>query len=122
MMMGFAVAIISPTDFEWSSLGTAFVCVFLAGLVSLMVTAKTSRKTGNSVTGVLIGTITRATMIGILLIVVVATQRKNFALYVLCFSILFYLAMISLNAWLVTPVKHNRHEAGSSRDKSNGYS
>ena len=110
------VAVISPPDFEWASLGTAFACVFLAGLISLTATGTIKRQINNDVVKVLFGTVVRTGLIGVAIVTVVVTQSKNFAFYMLCFSIIFYLGMVFLNTWLMLPVKRHGQETGSSRD------
>ena len=115
---GIVIAIISPPDFEWNALGIAFTCVFLVGLISLAVTGIMRGRVANDVVNVLAGILVRTLLIGVLLIIVILTHRKSFAFYVLCFSILFYLGMISLNAWLVMPAQQNHHETDSSRGSS----
>ena len=116
LAVGLVIAFISPPGLVWSSLGISFVCVFLAGLISLVATGMMRQLVSNDIVRVLTGTVVRTGLIGVFLVVIIVTQQKNFVLYVLCFSMLFYLGMISLNTWLVLPAQPNHHETDSSRD------
>ncbi len=116
LLAGLGVTLISPKEFTWGSFGTAFSGVFLVGLLSLVLTGLIRKKISNDVVNVLTGTIFRTTLIGGFIIVVVVTQSKNFAFYMLCFSVVFYFGMVFLNAWLITPGGQKRRETVSDRD------
>jgi hypothetical protein len=113
---GLIVVLVSPRGFEWNAFTTAFVCVFLSGLLSLVSTGLLKRQNTNEVINVLFCTLIRTGLIGIAIIIVVITQSKNFAFYMLCFSIIFYMGMVTLNTWLVLPAKPNHPVTGSNRD------
>ena len=115
LTVGLVVAIIVPRGFEWSSLGISFVCVFLAGLISQTVTGVMRRRGTNDIVSALTGTVFRTGIVAVFIVVIIVTQRKDYAFCVLCFSILFYLGMIALNAWLVMPAKINHRETDSNR-------
>jgi len=120
VVVGLIAVLILPTDFEWSSVVTAFLCVFLIGLISLVFHGLLKPQITNDIVRVMFGTLFRATLTSMAIVIVVITQPKHFAFYMLCFSIVFYMGMVSLNTWLMLPVQHNCQETGSNRDKSNG--
>ena len=122
---GLIVALITPRGFEWTAFTTAFLCVFLSGLISLGVAGLLKRQNPNDVANVLFGTLIRTALFAATIVIVIITQSKNFAFYMLCFSVVFYTCMVSLNTWLFlpakNPVKSHGPETGSSRDEFNGY-
>ena len=122
---GIIVTLFVPHGFEWNAFTTAFLCVFLSGLVSIGSAGLLKRKNANDVINVLFCTLIRTALIGTAIVIVVITQSKNFAFYMLCFSIFFYLGMVSLNTWLILPAKNpvirKELKTGSSRDEFNGY-
>jgi len=120
LVAGLITALISPIDFEWGAFATAFLCVFLVGIISLVSPGLMKRQTTNDIVRIMFGTLFRATLSGMAIVIVVITQPKTFAFYMLCFSVIFYLGMVFLNTWLMLPVQHNRQEPDSNRGKSNG--
>jgi len=112
------VVLISPRGFEWSALTVAFLCVFLSGLISMGSTGWLRRQNTNDVINVLFGTLIRTTLIGTTIVIVITTQSKNFAFYMLCFSMFFYLGMVFLNTWLILPNKSQ----GKSHERVTGSS
>jgi len=120
VVAGLIAVLIFPNKFEWSAVVTAFLCVFLIGLISLVSPGLLKRQITNDIVRIMFGTLFRATLTGMAIVIVVITQPKNFAFSMLCFSIVFYMGMVSLNTWLTLPVQHNRQELSSNRDISNG--
>jgi hypothetical protein len=116
LVAGLGVALISPRGFETNALTIAFVCVFLSGLISFGANGLLKRQNINEVINVLFCTFIRTGLVGVAIVAVAITQSKNFAFYMLCFSIIFYMGMVSLNTWLVLPAKPNQHITGSNRD------
>jgi hypothetical protein len=121
LVAGLIIVLISPHGFQWNAFTTSFLCVFLSGLISMGSTGLLKRQNTNDVISILFGTLLRSALIGTAIVFVVITQSKNFAFYMLCFSIVFYLGMVSLNTWLVLPAKPNQHITGSNRDEFNEY-
>ena len=97
----------------------AFCSVYLAGLVSLTVVYAIRKSQGDQfgIMTVLAGTLARTFIVGTAIILVIVTQEKKVAFFMLCFSIVFYLCLIPLNVWLTTLPKNpktgsrdNHHE------------
>jgi len=116
LVTGLIVTLIAPHGFERNAFTTAFLCVFLSGLISMGSSGLLARQKTHDVVNILLGTLIRTALIGTAIVIVVVTQSKNFAFYMLCFSIIFYMGMVSLNTWLVLPAKPNQHVTGLSRD------
>ena len=99
-LSGCVASMVTPRDLTWASPVAAFVSVFLAGLLSLVIVGILQKHNANGVICVMAGIIIRMTLIGAAIIIVVLTQQKNVAFYVLCFSIVYYLGMLPVCLWL----------------------
>lgn len=100
LLSGFVVNVISLPDFDWVSLGAAFVSVFLAGLTSLVIFTVLKRRNVNGAICALAATFARAMIVGTGLAAVVLAQQKNAAFYMLCFLVVFYMGMLPVCTWL----------------------
>jgi len=89
----------------WLPFLVAFPGVFLAGVVSLAVTCGMRKQYGKSVLDVLAATLLRAVIVAAMIGAVIVTQPKEFVFYVLCLTIVFYLGMLPVHAWLTMPGK-----------------
>lgn len=105
VVVGIAVTQMDLKKFEWASFLTGFGAVLLAGWVSLIVADWARRCFPKSVTEVLLATICRIATLGMVIITVIVTQSKSFVFYTLCFSIVFYLGLLPVNVWLMSPRK-----------------
>ena len=99
-LSGCVASMVTLRDLTWASPVAAFVSVFLAGLLSLVIVGILQKHNANGVICVMAGIIIRMTLIGAAIIIVVLTQQKNIAFYVLCFSIVYYLGMLPVCLWL----------------------
>ena len=100
LLSGLVASAISLQDFNWFAPGLAFASVFLAGFVSLLVTCLLGNRDTDPIVSAMSGTFIRTALIAATIVIVVITQPKNVAFYVLCFSIVYYLGMLPVCTWL----------------------
>jgi len=104
-LVGLITFVFWRSEEVWLSFLVAFFSVFLAGIVSLAVICGMRKRYAQRALDVLAATFLRAMIVAVTIGFVIATQSKGFIFDVLCLTIVFYLGMLPVHAWLTMPGK-----------------
>lgn len=116
LLTGIVVKMVTSQPSVWSALETAFLCVFFTGLISIVVIEVLKRQITNKLAKIVFGELCRTTLIGIVFVIIVFTQTRQFTISMVCFSIVFYLGMVVIITWQMLSAQHNHHETSSNRE------